>query len=238
MGLKSFLKSRVGPLAGKISGKIGKAEERIGISPSSERRYRRTVSQIFSELEKVKDKENDRYAVLGVGNDLKGDDAVGWYVVDRLEKRFSGDHHLLRIKTSVPENHVREITDFAPKHLVVVDAADFGLKPGSVKVVREYQIKGSALSSHSSPLTVFLRLYQEGETTNRPVTIIGVQKKENEFGQPMSEEVMRTGEMLADIIGRLYENKILDIALEKEIMGISNPLERMKYILSRIGKNK
>ncbi|MCD6590346.1 MAG: hydrogenase maturation protease [Candidatus Aenigmarchaeota archaeon] len=186
------------------------------------------IGKIFEGLDKIDEAhENRRFAVLGIGNDLKGDDGVGWYVVDKLSKEFGKDENFLLVKTSVPENHVKEIADFAPKMLIIVDAADFGKRPGAIKVIKGYQIKESFVSTHTTPLTLFLRLYQADQPVKKPLTIIGIQKKTNEFGQPMNGEVRKSGDMVAKIISKLYKKGVLDLSLEKEIEYTLNPFKRV-----------
>jgi hydrogenase 3 maturation protease len=168
-----------------------------------------------------------RFAFLGIGNDLKGDDGVGWHVVDRLAHEFAGDSSLLFIKTAVPENHVKEIREFSPSMLIIVDAADFRQRPGAIKYIREYQIKESFVSTHTTPLTLFLRLYQADRPVKGGVTIIGIQKKNNEFGQPMSVAVRGAGDRLAELVAELYRQKTLYSSLETELGYLANPLKKI-----------
>lgn len=187
----------------------------------------RLIEAIFKDFSAGEEERNPRFAFLGIGNDLKGDDGIGWYVIDRLSEKLKGDKNLLFIKTSVPENHVREIRDFAPKTLVIIDAADLKKAPGTIKPIRFEQVRESFMSTHTTPITVFLRLYQEGEPFKKPVTIIGIQRKTNEFGQPISPEVKKSGDRVARIISKLHRKGILDLTLDRELSYISNPLKRV-----------
>ena len=209
--LKAKAKSKLRPA------KVTKEKPRAGMEE---------IENIFRDFSFEKE-ENPRFAVLGIGNDLKGDDGVGWYVVDKLSREFGKDENLLLLKTSVPENHVKEIADFAPKMLIIVDAADFGKRPGAIKIIKGYQIKESFVSTHTTPLTLFLRLYQADQPVKKPLTIIGIQKKSNEFGQPMSREVRKSGDIVAKIISKLYKKGVLDLSLEKEIEYALNPFKRI-----------
>ncbi len=188
---------------------------------------KRLISDILRVLSPPEVKEQ-RFAILGIGNDLKGDDGVGWYVVDRLSKELGREKNLLLVKTSVPENHVKEINDFAPAMLIIIDSADFKKGPGKIKSIKGYQVSESFISTHTTPLTLFIRLYQAGQPVKKPFFLIGIQRKSNEFGQPMSQPVRKAGDRLAKLISKLYGKNVLDLKLEREIEYISNPLKRVR----------
>jgi hydrogenase 3 maturation protease len=210
-------KSRISNFFAKFSKKV-RANKKF----NEDEKYRKSISEIFRSLEIKK----QRYAILGLGNDLKGDDGVGWYIIDKLSKEFGKDENLLLIKTSVPENHVREIKDFAPHLLIIIDAADFKEKPGTIKYISEYNISHSLISTHTTPLTLFLHLYQSDQPVKKDVIIIGIQRKSNEFGQPLSRPVKRAGNILVDLIASLYKRNMLS-SLQEELENLTNPLKRI-----------
>jgi hydrogenase 3 maturation protease len=162
---------------------------------------------------------------MGIGNDVKGDDGVGWYVIDKIKENFEKEENLLFIKTSVPENHVKEISDFTPKLLIIIDAADFRGRPGEMRIIKEKEIAKSLVSTHTNPITVFLKLYRY--QLSKQVAIIGIQKIRNDFGSPLSGPVKKSGEKLARLISRLYKDNTLDLKLEKELKYMKNPLKRL-----------
>ena len=184
---------------------------------------KQVIRDVLRELSPPKIKEQ-RFAILGIGNDLKGDDGIGWYVVDRLRKELKKDRNLLFVKTSVPENHVKEISDFAPNMLIIIDSADFKKSPGKIKIIKGYQISESFVSTHTTPLTLFLRLYQADQSIKKPFILIGIQRKSSEFGRSMSRPVRKAGDRLAKIILELHGKGILDLSLEKELVYLSNPI--------------
>ncbi len=178
------------------------------------------IGRIFKDYEESQIKPKFRLAVIGLGNDLKGDDGVGWFVAGELEKKFGKNPDILLIKTSTPENHVKEVRDFVPNMLLIVDAASFKGKPGEVRIIDEREIQRVFYSTHRTPLTVFLELLDKESPISR-TRIIGIQKKSTRFGEPMSPEVRRAGEKLADLIYRLYNIESLETGLERGIEYIS-----------------
>ena len=61
-----------------------------------------------------------RVVVIGVGNPLRGDDAVGMAVIDHLERRALKNVLLLRAE-SAPENFTGPIREYEPTHVLMVD---------------------------------------------------------------------------------------------------------------------
>jgi hydrogenase 3 maturation protease len=235
----------LGSIKSKISERVKKLKKvkffRKGAlkkKPEKSGMEKRLISDVLRVISPPAVKEH-RFAVLGIGNDLKGDDGIGWYVVDRLKKELGKEKNLLLVKTSVPENHVKEINDFAPTMLIIIDSADFKKSPGEIKSIKGYQVKESFVSTHTTPLTLFIRLYQADQPVKKPFFLIGIQRKSNEFGQPMSPPVRKAGDRLAKIMSKLYEKNVLDLKLENEIEYLSNPFKRItdhfrwKYPISR-----
>jgi hydrogenase 3 maturation protease len=200
--------------------------------PPKDEKYLKSVSEMFREFKEVEIKK-ERFAVMGMGNDTKGDDGVGFYAVDKLSKEFKGDASLLFIKTSAPEDHVREIKEFAPALLIIIDAADFGKKPGSIKIIRECQISEAFVSIRTTPLALFLRLYNADQPVKDAVTIIGIQRKSSDFGQPMCGDVKKAGDMVAGVISGLYKKGTLGAMLESELERRSGAIRR---IMGSLGK--
>jgi hydrogenase 3 maturation protease len=96
-----------------------------------------------------------RLAVLGVGSELRSDDAAGMLAAERLERAFPRRADFLVAKGgSAPENLTGPIAEFGPSHLVVVDCADLGLAPGSVRTMRVVGLGGLSASTHSLPLRI------------------------------------------------------------------------------------
>ncbi|MCX6817633.1 MAG: hydrogenase 3 maturation endopeptidase HyCI [Candidatus Aenigmarchaeota archaeon] len=198
---------------------------------AEDKKFVESINEIYRQFKEEKLRK-ERFAILGVGNDLKGDDGVGPYVAEKLKKLIGKDEYFLFIKTAMPEDHVRELKAFTPTLLIIVDAADFGKRPGSLKVIRDYEISDTALSTHITPLSIFLRLYNADQPVKNPVTIIGIQKKSNEFGQPLGSEARVAGDKVAEIINDLYRKKLLGTMLEKEFERQSSAIKKIESAFS------
>ncbi|MFX1603667.1 MAG: hydrogenase maturation protease, partial [Promethearchaeota archaeon] len=75
-----------------------------------------------------------RIALLGVGNDLRTDDGLGLFIVERL-KDIEGPNLMVENVGSVPEAFARPLADFGAERVIMVDAADMLKPPGHIELV-------------------------------------------------------------------------------------------------------
>lgn len=141
------------------------------------------MSDLRQQLQFLLADSNGRVAVVGIGNPLKGDDAVGLAVVDRLEERGTEDVLLVRAE-SAPENFTGPIRSYEPDHVLMVDSAEMGAPPGEARVVPLDAILGNRISTHTSSLGTLIRFLER--TTGSIVTLIGIQPLNMEFGSGLS----------------------------------------------------
>jgi hydrogenase maturation protease len=126
-----------------------------------------------------------RIAVLGVGSDLRGDDAAGVEVARRLAAFCAARPRLrpgLRLAAfdggAAPENLTGEIARFAPDLVVLVDAAFLGSAPGAVEVVPAERIAGFSFSTHMLPAPVVLDYLRQRTGCRTAVLAIQIAQKE------------------------------------------------------------
>jgi hydrogenase 3 maturation protease len=131
-----------------------------------------------------------RLLVLGVGNELEGDDGAGIELVRRLKRKWRSSRRLRAVEGGVaPENLILPLRDFAPSHILVVDSADMGLSPGSIRIVDKGEIAGFTISTHGFSLSLLVD-YLEREVGAK-VIVVGVQPFSVEVGQKISKPVLR-----------------------------------------------
>lgn len=150
--------------------------------------------------------------VLGIGNPLGSDDAVGLYVARKLSERVkeTGRQDITAIDTGpAPENYTSVIRQKKPEHLILVDAADMGLPAGSIRRLSADRIKTVSFSTHGMPLSALISYVQEfcGQ-----VYIIGVQPEQAATGDELSDIVQESGDRVAELIleKRLDEIGVLE----------------------------
>ncbi len=128
--------------------------------------------------------EPKRVVIVGVGNPIRGDDAVGPRVIELLEKTPIKD--VLPLNTeSVPEAFTGKIEQFNPTHVLMVDAANFKGDPGETKLITASQIGGTAVSTHSLPLNIFISYIEK--SLGIDVLLLGIQPISIGLGYPMTE---------------------------------------------------
>jgi hydrogenase 3 maturation protease len=143
-----------------------------------------------------------RLAVLGVGSDLRSDDAAGMIAARFLERRRRRNPRVLVVHGGpAPENVTGPIVDFAPSHLVVIDCADMSLRPGSVALVPVDRIDGLSAATHSLPLRLVAD-YLIKRLSCR-AAIIGIQPGSLCFDGRLSRPVLRAARGVARDIARI-----------------------------------
>ncbi len=147
----------------------------------------------------------DKVAVLGIGNPLRRDDAVGLEIVKLLKGRVPRKVRLLECET-VPENFTREIREFSPTHVLMIDAAQLGAEPGEARLVPPERILGMVLSTHAIPLSLLTEVIKQ--SIDAEVMILGVQPKEIEFGEGLTPELRRASKRIVSILVRILKESV------------------------------
>lgn len=129
-------------------------------------------------------------AVLGIGNEMMGDDAAGALLAREL-KKCKMQNAKCRIEimetSTTPENFTGAIRKLQPDLVVMVDAADMNLEPGAVGFLDTKQMHTMMHSTHTLPLS-FLAGYLEQMGTAK-VIALGIQAGHIKLDQPMTREV-------------------------------------------------
>ena len=133
-------------------------------------------------------KTEPRIALLGIGNELNGDDAAGVWIARGLLSVSKDSPNLLILECgTVPENAFGDLRRFKPDFILLVDAADIGEKPGSAKFIDPHDTSGFSASSHSLPFSVLAK-YLENEFSCG-IGLLGIQPASLEFDAGLSSEV-------------------------------------------------
>jgi hydrogenase 3 maturation protease len=137
-------------------------------------------------------KDARRVAIIGIGSDLRADDAAGVEVVRRLRRHLTSPNVLLIDGGVAPENFTAQIKKFRPSHVIIIDATDLGVKPGTASLVDLNTITGPSIFSHRLPLSIFADyLRAQGETK---IIFIGIQPANARIGEAMSSQVKKSVE--------------------------------------------
>ena len=139
-----------------------------------------------------------KVCVIGIGNRLKGDDAAGPELIDRLTGRSR--FHCLDTGVA-PENYLEKIVRIKPDTILLVDAMDFGGKAGDSRLFAADQITGGGLSSHALSLRMTCDYLHQRISAH--IFILGIQPSQVNMNRPLSAAVKAGVEKLAAELGAL-----------------------------------
>jgi hydrogenase 3 maturation protease len=137
--------------------------------------------------------------VVGIGQALNADDAAGVLVVQALSKRQRAGwsdaprpapFSVLVVEAAhAPENCTGAIRRFGPDLAILVDAAEMGDPPGTIRWLAWQEARGLGASTHTLPLSMVAR-YLATELACE-VAVIGIQPQDTSLGAPASPAVRR-----------------------------------------------
>jgi len=140
---------------------------------------------------------------LGIGNDMRGDDAIGPIIAGNLKKIFEKTPDLMVINAeTVPENYTGTIRKENPSHIIFIDAVEMKSNPGHIRLVQREEIADYSISTHAMPLSFMIKYLES--FTNARMLLIGIQPKNMEMNNPISEEVQESIEKLTGILIKIF----------------------------------
>jgi hydrogenase 3 maturation protease len=147
----------------------------------------------------------ERVGMLGVGSELRADDAAGILVALRIKELTAKKKLRANLKifigATAPENLTGQIKKFRPTHLIIIDAADLGIKPGEIKIMNPDEISGITFCTHSLPLKVMTDYLLDSFKFS--ITVIGIQPKTLEVGASPSKAVLKAVDRLSESLSKL-----------------------------------
>mgnify|MGYP000111894427 CR=1 FL=1 len=160
-------------------------------------------------LFKKSNAEPARICILGVGNDLRGDDSAGLIVARKLsaEETLRGAANVLVLEGGpAPENQTGKLRAFQPELVILIDAAHLDEAPGTVQFIPLEFIDGMSASSHSLPLSMLAR-YITLEF-NCQVEVLGIQPAQNEINSELSHPVRKAVDEIVYIMITLLQTTL------------------------------
>jgi hydrogenase 3 maturation protease len=135
-----------------------------------------------------------KLALVGIGNRMRKDDAVGVRVVTGLKGKVPSKVEIFDCGTA-PENFIPAIRRSEPSHAIFFDAVDMGAEPGFYRFIDEETLVSGSVSTHKQSLKMlFMVLRGEMECIN--IRLVGVQPKNLEFGEGLTAPLNRSLNLL------------------------------------------
>jgi hydrogenase maturation protease len=130
-------------------------------------------------------KNTRRLAIVGVGDELMPPDRLGMYAAREIGKQHLSGMRVFFAGT-VPESITAPLRRYRPGQVLFLDAADMGVRPGTIAIIGPEQIQASLISTHVLPLPVVMDYI--GQETGAGVTLLGIQPDLTGSDKDLSDE--------------------------------------------------
>ncbi|MCS7368561.1 MAG: hydrogenase maturation peptidase HycI [archaeon GBS-70-058] len=147
--------------------------------------------------------------IMGIGNELRGDDAAGLKVIELLNEKikkwdYADNFGLIMLLNCgmVPENFLGKIEAFSPSHIIIIDAVEMSKPPGTIGIFRrEDLLHSTTISTHNISPEILFAYFEE--IVGAKVLLVGIQPKILDFYEGLSQEVYKSVELIANVIWRV-----------------------------------
>jgi len=142
----------------------------------------------------------ERVVIAGIGNPIRMDDFVGVKIAHGLRGKVSDNVLLIECET-VPESFMQQIIDFNPTHVLLIDAAILGLKPGESRLADPAQLTDfPAFSTHMLPLRIFCEYLTR--TTKAEIALLLIEPQKTDFGEGLTPRLAASAKKIVDFMLR------------------------------------
>jgi hydrogenase 3 maturation protease len=145
-----------------------------------------------------------RIVLAGIGNPIRKDDFVGVRIIQNLKGRTARSVFLIECET-VPESFTQQIIDFNPTHILLIDAAILGLKPGESRLIEPEKLaSSSSYSSHMLPLRIFCEYVSQASKAK--IGLLLIEPKDTEFGEGLTPELEAAAKSISRILLKILRD--------------------------------
>lgn len=147
--------------------------------------------------------ENKRIVIMGVGNRMRGDDAIGCLISDELKN----ENGLTVIDCgSAPENYIDKVIFLKPDQVIIIDACNFKSEPGRFKLFSEKQIdkiSQNLISTHNLPLNLTVTMIKKQLPCE--IQLLGIQPQQINFGKGLSPKLEKAKQKIVKYLKNLIK---------------------------------
>ncbi|NHZ86056.1 MAG: hydrogenase maturation protease [Planctomycetia bacterium] len=156
----------------------------------------------------ISDKKDQVLKIIAIGNDLYGDDGVGLAVLETLASIPNIENVELVNGATDALGLIDHFIDV--EHVIIIDAAQMGEQPGTVKVFDREDIKMTIkvdnLSVHGISLAETFEIAEAIDSLPGKITIIGIEPKNIGISQNLSDLVAQSiPEVVTNIINLIHK---------------------------------
>ncbi len=136
-------------------------------------------------LEHLKSHLKGKVVILAIGNTLRSDDGAGPVFAQRIKDKLT---FKVFDAGTTPENYFGKIIKETPDNLIIVDAVDFGGKPGEIAIIEGDALKTTNLfATHNASISLVTSYLQNNLAAD--IIALAIQPKTIAFGDKLSREV-------------------------------------------------
>ncbi len=132
----------------------------------------------------LKDYLDREMLVVGVGNPLRGDDAAGLVLAEKLAAKLGLEY--LRCE-EVPENYLTEMLESPADTVLLVDAVNMKVATGETKVLSPDELAGANISTHNCSVNLLATVLTR--IKNKEVLVLGIQPENIAWGEFLTPAV-------------------------------------------------
>ncbi len=150
-------------------------------------------------LSDIRETLSGNCCLVGMGNYLKSDDAVGLYIIESIKKAIGDRDSILNVE-DVIEAYVFKIAELDCSNIIVIDAVKAPAETGSIifgKLEEEFDELGGTLSTHKLALKMSGRIFNDH---NKVTYLLGVVVDNTDFGAELSQTVRQSADVLIKLI--------------------------------------
>lgn len=141
-----------------------------------------------------------RIAIVGIGHELRGDDAAGLFVARGLQVESSED--LLVVDAGpAPENFIGKLCRFAPDVLLLVDAVHMNEVPGTIRLLKLDAAQSHSATTHTLSIHLLAGYLQEWLGCN--IVLLGLQPGQNTLGAGLSDALQQSVDQVVWLLSGL-----------------------------------
>lgn len=144
-----------------------------------------------------------RTNLVGIGNPIKQDDALGLEIVSRLRARL-GSSPIPGLKIHPPSlNPERVLARLAQtsERIVVFDAVEANKEPGTIVCTTLNHTRFGYFATHNIPLRILPGIVDEGSD----IRVVGMQPAQVDVGEGLSDVVLSSLGELVDAVVTMVE---------------------------------
>ncbi len=163
----------------------------------------RNTDSVFDALRR-RIKNARTLAIIGIGDEFIPPDRLGMYAAREIEQQHLPGVEVFLAGT-VPESITGPLRRYQPGHVLFLDAADMGARPGTIAVIEPERTHASLISTHVLPLSVVMD-YVERES-GAGVTLLGIQPDLTGADKDLSEENLAYLGRNLRLLSQIFRNR-------------------------------